>query len=88
MNCCQQKKVGRVLRIWITKNPKRNNAIIGLHFILLDENVCFSYIQTERDKETDYNLLQVSVIKKVQYIRFWKSTFVTLDGFYCSRRRR
>ena len=42
MKCCQQKIIGRIIRVWIAKNPKRNNEIISLNFILLDEKVCFS----------------------------------------------
>ena len=45
MKCYKQKIVGRVLRVWITKNPKRNNEIISLNFLILYEKVCLSYIQ-------------------------------------------
>ena len=53
---CQQKIGGRVLRVWIAKNPKRNNEIISLNFLLLDEkfcfhtyNLCFRHIYTFMD---------------------------------------
>ena len=36
----KQKILGRVLRVWIAKNPKRNNEIISLNFLILDEKVC------------------------------------------------
>lgn len=45
MKCYKQKIVRRVLRVWITKNPKRNNEIISLNFLILYEKVCLSYIQ-------------------------------------------
>ena len=35
----QQKIVVRILRVWIA-NPKRNNEIISLNFLILDEKVC------------------------------------------------
>ena len=38
----QQKLVGRVLRVWIAKYPKRNNKIINLNFLIIDEKVCLS----------------------------------------------
>ena len=41
----KQKIVGKVLRVWLAKNPKRNNEIISLNFFILDEKVCLSYIQ-------------------------------------------
>lgn len=41
----KQKILGRVLRVWIAKNSKRNNEIISLNFFILDENVCFPHIQ-------------------------------------------
>ena len=40
MNRYQQKIVGRFLRVWIAKYPKRNNEIISLNFLILDEKVC------------------------------------------------
>ena len=36
----KQKIVKIVLLVWIAKNPKRNNEIIGLNFLMLDEKVC------------------------------------------------
>ena len=41
----KQKIVGRVLRVWIAKNPKRNNEIISLNFLILNEKVCLSHMQ-------------------------------------------
>ena len=41
----KQKIMGRVLRVFIAKNPKQNNEIISLNFLILDEKVCLSYIQ-------------------------------------------
>ena len=41
----KQKILGRILRVWLAKNPKRNNEINILNFLILDEKVCLSHIQ-------------------------------------------
>ena len=45
MKYYQQKIVGRVLRVWIAKNPELNNEITSLNFLLLDKKVCLPYMQ-------------------------------------------
>ena len=45
MRHCQQKIVKKIIRVWIAINPKRNNEINSLNFLLLDENVSFPFFQ-------------------------------------------
>ena len=50
MKRCQRKIVRKKFRIWIAKNHKQSKEVISFNFnfLLLDENICFPYLQIFR----------------------------------------
>ncbi|KAG5378804.1 hypothetical protein IGI04_026646, partial [Brassica rapa subsp. trilocularis] len=71
----KQKILGRVLRVWIAKNPKRNNEIISLNFLILDEknetivgSINNKYIQQFEEYFVEGNILLITDFE------VWKTT--------------